>query len=292
MAKELRGIFPILSTPFDENMEVDEEDLRRQVNYVMEQGPHGIGVNGETSECYRLKCEERQQILEWVLEEIRDQIPVVVGVGAGSIADSVALARYASEKGVAAVFSSPLIGEETTPEAIYAHFKAINDAVDIPVMVQEHLIPVPNALIKRMVEELENVQYVKEERPINMGQRITEILSLTDRVQVFSIGVNMMDELQRGAIGQMPSCLGLARYVKIFDSYMRGDLETAWTEFERLMPLVTFRRQINDKLVAKELLRQKGVFRSIRTREPVGAPLDDMEIKMLNQLMERLGPPI
>jgi len=292
MAKELSGIFPILNTPFDENMEVDEEDLRRQVNYAIEEGTHGLGINGWNSECHKLSCEERLRITDWVLEETSGRVPVIVGVSAAGSADSAVLAHHASEHGAAAVFSSPPISGEATPEAIYAHFKVINDTVDIPIMVQDHLIPVTSSVIARMAEELEHVRYVKEERPMNMGQKITEILSRTNRVRVFSIGVNMMDELQRGAIGQITSCLGLSRYVRIFDSYMQGDLETAWTEWERLMPLVTFRKQINAILLNKELLRQKGVFKSIRTREPVGTPLDDMEIKMSNQLMGRLGPPI
>lgn len=291
--KELRGIFPILNTPFDENMEVDEEDLRRHTNYAIEEGAHGLGVNGWNSECYKLSCEERMWITERVLEEVNGRVPVVVGVSAAGTVDSVTLARHASEKGADAVFSTPLIGGEATPESIYAHFKAINDNVNTPIMVQEHLIPVPSVVIARMAEELERVCYVKEERPMNAGQKITEILTLTNhKVPVFSTGVNMMDELQRGAIGQMPSCVGLARYVKIFESYMQGDLETAWTEYERLMPLITFRKQVNGIQLAKELLRGKGVFKSSRVRSPVGTPLDDMEIKMLNQLTERLGPPI
>lgn len=290
--KKLKGIFPILNTPFDENNEVDKEDMLRQIHYAIEQNPHGIGVNGEASECYNLSLKERQQTLEWTMEETKGQIPVVVGVGtAGSTADSVALARYASERGAAAVFSSPLLAGETTPEAIYAHFKAINDAVDIPVIVQQHSIIVPDGVLKHMIEELENVRYVKEERPQNNGQMITRNQSLSDKVQVFSIGVNMMDELQRGAIGMMPSCVGLARYVKIFNSYVNGDMETARAEWERLMPLVTYRKQINAFLVTKEVLRQKGIFKTTHMRG-AGMPFDDMEIKMLNQLMERLGPPI
>lgn len=290
--EELRGIFPALSTPFNENMGVDEEDLRREVNYAIEQGAHGLGVNGVSSECYKLSCEERMAIVEWVLGEVHGRVPVVIGVSAAGSVDSVMLARHASEKGATAVFSEAPISGEATPSAIYAHFKAINNVVTIPVVVHEHLIPVPGPVIARMAEELEQVHYVKEERPLNMGQKITEILKLTDKVQVFCSGANMMDELQRGAIGMMPSCLGLARYVKIFDSYMRGDIETAWTEYDHLMPLVTFRKQVNNIVLTKEYLRQKGVFKSILTREPIGIPLDEIEIKFMNQLMERLGPPI
>lgn len=290
--QEIRGIIPILSTPFDENMEIDEEDMRHQVNYGIEQGAHGLAPNGGTSECFKLSVEERQRVTEWVMEEVRGRVPVVVGVSAAGTADSVRLARHAVEKGAAGVFSMPLISGAPTPNAIYAHFKALSDAVDIPVVVQESTILVSGALLKRMAEELEHIRYIKEERPMNMGQKITEILSLTDKMKVLSNGRHMVDELQRGAIGAIPSCVGLARYVKIFNSYTQGDLETAWVEFERLSPLVTFRQQINAILVVKEVLRRNGVFKSIRARDPVGTPLDEMEIKMLDQIIERMGPPI
>lgn len=289
--RELRGIFPILNTPFDENNEVDKEDMLRQIQYAIERSPHGLGVNGEASENYNLSCDERKRILGWVLSETNGRIPIVVGVGANNTEDSVVLARHASEKGVDAVFASPLIGGETTPEAIYAHFKAINDAVEIPVIIQEHSVIMPNTLIKRMVEELQNVKYVKEERPQNMGQKITEVLSITGKVQVFCIGVQIIDELQRGAIGIMPSCVGLASYVKIFNSYMAGDVETAWAEWLRIEPLITYRRLLNSFLVAKEVLRCKGVFKNIRMRD-LGTAMDDGEIKMLHELMERVGSPV
>lgn len=287
--QEIRGIIPILSTSFDESMRIDEEDMRHQVNYAIEQGAHGLAPNGGTSECFKLSVEERQRVTEWVMEEARGRVPVVVGVSAAGTVDSVRLARHANEKGAAGVLSMPLISGAPTPEAIYAHFKALNDAIDIPIMVQEQNIP--GALVKRMADKLEHVRYIKEEHPKNLGQKITEILSLTDKVEVFSTGRNLIDELQRGAIGALPSCVGLARYVKIFNSYTQGDFETAWVEFERLSPLVTFRQQINAILVAKEVLRRNGVFKSIRTRNPVGTPLDEMEIKMLDQIIERMGPP-
>ncbi len=290
--EEPKGVIPILNTPFDNNSEVDKDDMLRQLNYALAQHPHGIGVNGEASECYNLTLEERQRILEWTMEETKGQIPVVVGVGTtDSTADSVALARHANEKGAAAVFSPPLIEGKTTPDAVYAHFKAINDAIDIPVIVQQHSVVIPDTVLKRLIEELENVKYIKEERPINNGQWITRDQLLSDKVQVFSIGVQIMDELQRGAIGMMPSCMGLTRYVKIFNSYMNGDIATAWAEWEPMLPLVTYRKQINAFSVTKEILHRKGIFKTIRMRG-AGLPLDDMELKMLNRLMEQLGPPI
>ncbi len=290
--REIRGIFPVLYTSFDENMEIDEEDLRRQVNYAIEQGTHGLVVNASDSESIKLSREERQLATEWVLEETSNRVPVVVGVSAAATTDSVKLARHASEKGAVAVFSLPTLSSEITPQAIYAHFKAISDTVDISVMIQERLVPVPNAVIERMVEELKHVRYIKEERPINAGQRITEILSLTDKMPVFSGGENAMNELHRGVIGIIPSCIGLAGYVRIFNNYMQGKLNEAWVEYERLLPLLTFRRQVNSILVTKEILHRKGIFKSIRTREPIGAFLDELDLKMLDQLMEQVGPPI
>ncbi len=289
--KEIRGIIPTLLTPFNDNNKVDKEVMLRQIYYAIEQNPNALGVNGEASECYSLSCAERRMILEWVLAETHGQIPIVVGVGTNNTADSVSLARHAGEKGVDAVFAPPVIGGVTTPEAVYTHFKAINDTVAIPVIIQQHSIIVPDAMVRRMIEELENVRYIKEERPLNNGQCITKDQSLNDKVQIFSIGVQMIDELQRGAIGIMPTCLGLSAYVKIFSSYMDGDIETAWTEWLRLEPLIAYRWRINSLLAAKEGLHYKGVFKNTRMRDP-GTPMDNGEIKMLHQLIERLEAPI
>jgi len=289
--KELKGIFPILSTPFHEGGELDRDVLIKEVQYALEQKPHGLSINGVVSECNYLNLDERKKILDWVLAEIRGEVSVIVGVGANKITDSVSLAKHASKRGVDAVFAAPPPSGENTPDTIYAYYKAINDAVDIPIMVQDFLIPLSDVVLKRITETLTNVHYIKEERPQNTGQRASEIMALSNELRIFCIGTQMIDELQRGVIGMMPSCVGLPAYVRIFNSYISGDTETAWKEWLRIEPLISYRRQLNFIIVAKEVLRYKGIFKNIQTRA-LGIAMDKQEISMLHQYIARAGEPV
>jgi 4-hydroxy-tetrahydrodipicolinate synthase len=291
MAQEIRGIFPILATPYSEDMEVDEEELRQLVNYLIDQGAHGLAPNGGSSECHRLTVAERLRMTDWVLEENGGRLPVIVGVSAAGTAEAVHLARYASERGADGVFGTPPIDGMASPQAIYAHYQALNQAVEIPIVVQEETIPVPTPLIVRMVEELEHVNYVKEERPALAGLKIGEILAASDRVRVLSGGGNFMEELAQGAVGAIPGSVAVAGYARVFDAYTSGDLGAAWAEYERILPLVSFRQRVNVLALTKEVLRRQGVFTRTRLREPAGPPLDAVQLRVLDTIMERMGPP-
>lgn len=290
--RQLKGVFPLLYTPFDADLSVDQEDVRRQVQYAVGQGAHGLAINGSDSEALKLSFEERRLVVEWVLDEVDGRVPVLVGISAAATVDSVSFARHACDSGAAGVFGLPPLSGEATSNAVFAHFEAISQGIGIPIMVQERLVLLSNCILERMAIELETVRYVKEERPISAGQRIAEILSITDRLDVFSAGENIMNELFRGAAGVMPSCIGLAGYVSIFENHTHNNLSVAWEEYRRLLPLLAFRRQVNSILLTKEILRRKGVFKSVRSREPVGYCLDAYELRMLDTIVDIVGSPI
>ena len=81
MTKELSGVFPILVTPFDDTGRIDDESLRRLIDFCIESGVHGLGMFGLASEFYKLTPDERRLTLDTVIRQVDGRVPVVVGTG-------------------------------------------------------------------------------------------------------------------------------------------------------------------------------------------------------------------
>ncbi|NLE75795.1 MAG: dihydrodipicolinate synthase family protein, partial [Chloroflexi bacterium] len=123
-----RGVSPALVTPFDKNEEIDEFALRRLVRSVL---PHvdGLVPNGTTGEFTSLTVEERQRVLEIVVDEVRGRRPVIAGTGAPSTREAVAMARHAQAAGAAACLVVTPYFLHPSDKGVYQHFYEVAQAV-------------------------------------------------------------------------------------------------------------------------------------------------------------------
>jgi dihydrodipicolinate synthase/N-acetylneuraminate lyase len=92
---ELRGIFPIVYTPFDEDFRIDEEDLERLIEYLIAAGVHGLAAVGGASECHKMPTAERMWLAERTMHYARGRVPTIVGTSATNTAEAVALSQHA-----------------------------------------------------------------------------------------------------------------------------------------------------------------------------------------------------
>jgi dihydrodipicolinate synthase/N-acetylneuraminate lyase len=290
LTREIHGILPIVYTPFDAESAIDEEDLRRLINYLLDAGAHGLAAVGGASECHKLSLEERKWLAETVIGETNGRAPVIVGISATNTTDTVQLARHAERAGGAAVFvTPPLFGKVDWP-ALHTHYGALSRAISIPIMVQDAEISVAPDDVARLAEEFPNITYVKEEAP-DSGHRISRLRTLLgDRMRILSGGSYLLDDLARGAIGAIPGSVGVADLAQAYICYRRGDLRTARAAYDHFLPLSHWRRQF-PLLGAKEVLRRVGVFKVAYLREPAGSRLDEHDHAELTAIMEAMGPP-
>ena len=158
-AEPMRGVYPIMVTPFDDQDRVDEESLRSAVEFNLEGGVHGIGI-AFGSEIPKLTDAERVRVAEVVLDQTRGRVPVVVNTGAPSIFAAVVYSQQAEELGADAVMCVP---PDAPAEGKRAYFKAISDAIRIPIFVQEAGAALGAALMREIAEECERVRYAKVE---------------------------------------------------------------------------------------------------------------------------------
>ena len=291
MAQEWRGIFPVLLTPFRENGLIDEESLRRQVDFVVEAGVHGIVTPVNTSEFYLLSEDERRWLAEIVIRQSAGRVPVIIGTAASSAGTAEALARHARDVGAAGVIAMPPFVVRLSSEGVMDYYSRIAGAADgLPVVLQnvegEVGAPLSPQAVVDIAGQVPGVRYVKEET-LPSTHRISALLELAgDRLDgVFggSWGRFLINELQRGACGLMSGSHLADAQVKVYDLWREGRHEDARAVFVRQLPVQNLWSQLGLR-VAKEVLRRRGVFSTNLCRRP--APdLDEVDMAELDAAM-------
>jgi 4-hydroxy-tetrahydrodipicolinate synthase len=159
-----RGSFTALVTPF-KNGSLDEAAFRSLVNWQIAEGTHGLVPVGTTGESPTVSHDEHKRVVEWCIDEARGRVPVIAGAGSNSTKEAIELAQHAEKAGATAVLVVTPYYNKPTQEGMYQHFKAINDAIGIPILIYN--IP-PRSVIDMSVEtmarlfELKNIAGVKD----------------------------------------------------------------------------------------------------------------------------------
>jgi 4-hydroxy-tetrahydrodipicolinate synthase len=159
-----RGSFTALVTPF-KNGSVDEKAFRDLIDWQIAEGTSGLVPTGTTGESPTLSHDEHKEVVEWCVDQARGRVPVVAGAGSNSTKEAIDLAQHAERAGADAVLVVTPYYNKPTQEGLYQHFKAVNDAIGIPILIYN--IP-PRSVIDMSVEtmaplyELKNIAGVKD----------------------------------------------------------------------------------------------------------------------------------
>ncbi|MGL4728747.1 MAG: 4-hydroxy-tetrahydrodipicolinate synthase [Bosea sp. (in: a-proteobacteria)] len=160
----LRGSMTALITPFKAGA-FDEDAFRAHVSWQVEQGTTGLVPVGTTGESPTLSHAEHKRVVEACIAEAKGRAPVIAGAGSNNTAEAIDLAIHAEKAGADALLVVTPYYNKPTQEGLYQHFKAVNDAVGIPVIIYN--IP-PRSVVDMSVEtmarlyELKNIAGVKD----------------------------------------------------------------------------------------------------------------------------------
>ena len=181
------GVFSALVTPMKANGDVDHAKLGAVVNHQIRSGLHGLIPLGSTGEFYALSPAEREQVIKTTLSAAAGRVPVVAGTNASSTRDVIAFSRQAEQLGCDGIMLAAPYYSLPTPEELFAHFRAVNNAVGLPIMLYNYPgrtgVDMKPEFLARLAA-LKNVRYVKE----STGEmaRMTTLLRLCgDRLGVF-----------------------------------------------------------------------------------------------------------
>ena len=290
----LRGVVPIPVTTFNRDGSLDRAGLTSQVQFCLEHGATGVLYPGVVSEFYTLTDEERRSAVEAVVAAAGDSVPVAVGVTGASTEAAVEFTRHAATLDVAAVMTMvPYVQHFFGPSTQFVreHTHRVAD-IGVPVIMQNARVGFPLAAtsLAEVVQDVPGVRYVKEEStPPTQG--ISEVIKvLGDSIDgVFGGigGVYLVNELERGAIGTMPSPAFVDRIVGAYKRYEADGAEAAQAELDVMGSLFT-REILYNVAFHKEVLHRRGVIAGTAVR--IASPqLDEDDLSDLDRLMKRAG---
>lgn len=131
----ISGSIVALVTPFHEDGSVDKAALRRLIDWHIEEGTHCICVVGTTGESPTVNVEEHCEIIRIAVEQARGRVPIMAGAGANATSEAIELTRFAKSVGAACTLQVVPYYNRPSQEGMYRHFKAIAEAVDLPIVL-------------------------------------------------------------------------------------------------------------------------------------------------------------
>jgi len=164
MATLFQGLYTALITPFKDG-KVDERALAELIEWQIAEGVHGLVPCGTTGESPTLSYDEHKRVISLTIETARGRVPVLAGTGSNSTDEAIMLTSYAKQAGAAgALIVSPYYNKPT-PEGLWRHFKAIHDAVALPIVLynvpSRTNVNLSDALIAKLAQ-LPNIVGIKD----------------------------------------------------------------------------------------------------------------------------------
>lgn len=288
----LGGVMPIPVTTFGSDGALDLDGMRSQVEFCLGHGAHGILYPGVVSEFYTLTDAERRSAVETVVAAVAGRVPVAVGVTGASTETAVAFTRHAAGLGVAAVMTMvPYVQHFFGPSAQFVaeHTRRVAE-VGVPVIMQNARVgfPLGAQALAEIVAYVPGVRYVKEESNPPTHGISAVVKTLGDSIDgVFGGigGVFLVNELERGAIGTMPSPAFVDRIVSAYGAYATQGADAAQAELDTMGSLFT-REVLYNVAFHKEVLRRRGVIAHSTVR--IASPsLDEVDLAELDRLMDK-----
>lgn len=293
--KELRGVLPVLHTPFDEQGEIDRAIVRKEVEWV-----HGLGVDGVTtgmvSEILKLSPTERKSLHDGIAES---SVPLglitVFSAGAESTKQAIDYTKHAESLSADAVMVNPPLTTSLSEDDLYGYYAGIFNATDIPLIVQDASgyvgRPVSLDLQVKLFNEFGPRIYFKPEA-VPIGPRLSLFLAATNgkaRVLEGSGGGALIDTHQRGVVGTMPGADAAWALVALWKALEEGNLDLADRISGPLANIIALEFSLDAYLaIEKYFMKKQGIFINEIVRQPFGFKLDEKTKFRLDRLFDQL----
>jgi 4-hydroxy-tetrahydrodipicolinate synthase len=295
MTKEISGNQCLIVTPLKEDESVDEESSRRMIDFVIENGVHGILVHGSTGEGFLFDTDERKAYADMVVRQVRGRVPVGFCVESSSTAVSVELSKYGKKAGVDYLFTTAPYRHPHKGNGIYEHFKAINDATDLPVSIYDGGagIELGLDLLEKISNELQRIRYCKIflEKP----EKIAQIMDRCKGKIIPWAGNDRLTYLMLcyGAYGMTSaaSCIVPRENSDMFTLVKEGKLDEARKIYlSKIVPLnaMAFYSVLEFISAYKLALHWMGIIKTPTVRKPL-VQLDEVMQRELRGALKFIG---
>ena len=231
----LRGIFTPNLVPMSNQGEINEPELRRYVNWLIERGVHGLYPNGSTGEFTRFTPEERRRIVEIIADETRGRVPILAGAAEANIKETLSACEFYAGLGIRAVAIVAPFYYKLSPASVYAYFKEIgrNTPIDVTLYnIPMFASPIDVPTMQRLSEECERIVAIKDSSGdiVNMIRMIQAVRpNRPDFSFLTGWDAALMPMLLVGADGGTNASSGVTPEItrKLYDLTLSGRLDEA-----------------------------------------------------------------
>lgn len=286
------GAFTALVTPF-RNGKVDEERYREFIEWQIAQGINGLVPCGTTGESATLTHEEHENVIRICIDQAKKRVPVIAGAGSNNTAEAVRLTRFAKEAGADAALHITPYYNKPTQSGLFAHFKAIADAVDLPLIVYNVPgrtgVKVAPATMARMYKEIPSV--------IGEKEATGDLCYVSDTLEYCGPGFTLLSgddftvlpALSLGAVGviSVTSNLMPAKMATMCSAFAKGDLALAKQIHYEMGPLTRACFVETNPIPVKTALAKMGKM-GLEMRLPL-VPMQPECEKMLDEALAGCG---
>lgn len=237
MSESFEGIYCPNIVPLDANGDINEGELRRYVDWLVERGVHGLYPNGSTGEFTRFTPEERRRIIEITIDQAAGRVPVLAGAAEANARETLAACEHYAKLGARAVAIVSPFYYRSGPEGVYAYFAEIARATPIDVTLYNipmFASPIDVPTIRRLADEFPRVVGIKDssgEIPFMMEMIEAVKPSRPDFAFLTGWDSALVPMLLMGCDGGTNATSGIAPETTraLYDAVRAGDLDTART---------------------------------------------------------------
>jgi len=290
--ERFHGAITALVTPFIDG-KLDEKGLVDLIEFQIENGIHGIVPCGTTGESATLGFDEHKRVIDLTVKTVNGRIPVIAGTGANSTLEAIELTESAKDSGADAVLSVAPYYNKPSQEGLYLHFKAIAEAVDIPMVLYNvpgrtviHILPETVARLAK----IDNIIGIKE--ACGSLEQISDVIRFCpdDFILLSGDDFTSMPTALIGGNGVISviSNVDPAGMSRMMEAALSGNLSEAKKEHYRLFTMMKLMFKSPSPGPAKKALEMLGRIQDGTPRLPM-TPADDQTTQALVEEMSRLG---
>ncbi|GEN56224.1 4-hydroxy-tetrahydrodipicolinate synthase [Halolactibacillus alkaliphilus] len=261
---EFNQVLTAMVTPFNDQDEINYDETKRLIDYLIDNGTEGIVAVGTTGESPTLSHDEKLSFLRFVVNYVNKRVPVIAGTGSNNTKQSIALSKEAEEIGVDGIMLVTPYYNKPSQEGMYQHFKTIAEAITLPVM----LYNIPGRTVVRL--ELETVLRLAEVKNIVAIKEATGDLDLISQIiketpddfivysgddnlllPILSLGGSGIVSVASHIVGNEMSAMVKA--------YTAGDVVTATKIQQEIAPVIKALFSAPNPSAVKYALNKKGL---------------------------------
>ncbi len=271
---EIEGIVPVVPTPFDNDGHIDEDGLRRLIDFCVAENASAVCLPAFAGEFYNLSDQERQDVVRIAVDQAAGRIPVIGQANHPSSRVALDLAHRMEASGVSMISMATPRVFPLSEDDLLRYFRTICQSIGVPLLIQDFNpsgATIGADFAQRLHADCSNFQYLKLEEPM-MAAKVRSILEAT-RGEVGVLegwgGLYMMELIPGGICGVMPGVPLLRVMNEIYWNRKRGEDEQAYDAYQSILPFIVFTLGHLELFlhVEKRLLMEMGLIASAHVRE-------------------------